>query len=92
MHAEHKSAAELYRQHDTVGVTRVSQGELKNSAADALEGLGVPRHTKLNQLQLVSDELLGTVWKIPKFPLRASEPEMGRSTTGASLFKLHLSI
>lgn len=37
--------AHLYRQHDTVGVRGVPQGNLKNAAADTLEQLGVLRHT-----------------------------------------------
>jgi len=70
--------ADLYCQHDPVGVRRVSQCNFKNSAADTFEGLRVPRHTaKLNELKLVSQQLLSAIWEIPKASFRVSKPDDG---------------
>src|SRR5208282_2096717 len=66
--------ANLQRQHDTVGVRRVAQGNLKNTAADTLEGFGTLRHTtKLDELKLVPQQFLCALRKIPKILFRVSE-------------------
>jgi hypothetical protein len=81
----------LHRRHHAVGIRGVAQGELKNAAADALEGLGIFRHSaELDQLQLVPKQFLGAFRKtlkvLPRFPSQTT----GRSTGGLTLSKPHL--
>jgi hypothetical protein len=67
--------ADLDRQHDTVGVGRIS-GQSQNAAANALERLRVLRHTaKLDQLKLVPQQFLCAIGEVSKVLFRVSEPD-----------------
>ena len=67
---------DLNRQHYTVRVRRISQGNLKDAASHAFKRLGVFRHApELNQLEFVTQQFLCTLWKIPNVLFRVSQPD-----------------
>lgn len=63
--------------HDrAIRVGGMSDSNLYNPTAYPLEGLGVLRHpAELEQLQLISDELLRSFRKCPQVPFRVPYPD-----------------